>query len=48
VWGFVSLDSTHCDRVFRGGKHMVGFEPLPVCVCPIIFLQYFDAVGWVF
>jgi len=26
----------------------VGLEPLPVCGWPTIFLQYFDAVGWVF
>ena len=26
----------------------MGFKPLLVCGWPTIFLQYFDAVGWVF
>ena len=58
MWGFISLGSTHCDSFsffFRcslvtqceapGG---MGLDPVLVAGWPDIFLQYFDAVGWVF
>jgi len=54
VWGFVSLGSTHCDRVFLFIGSLVTRWEAPVAFgCfsggwPTIFRQYFDAVGWVF
>ena len=54
VWGFVSMGLTHCDRVFLffRGSHTVGGPwwvwSLFRSVAGQLFLQYFDAVGWVF
>jgi len=54
VWGFVSLGA-HCDRVFLFSEvHLLhGGNPRWVwslfwSVAGQLFLQYFDAVGWVF
>ena len=51
MWGFVSLGSTHCDRVFRGSLVTRWEAPGGIGFSsgswPTIFLQYFDAVGWV-
>ena len=56
VWGFVSLGSTHCDRVFlffRGSlvtrwEAPGGFGSSSGLWLANFSLQYFDAVGWVF
>jgi len=54
VWGFVSLGSTHCDRVFlflRFTCNTVGSAWWVLSffrtMAGQLFLQYFDAVGWV-
>ena len=52
VWGFFSLGLTHCDRVFLFSEVQVGGPwwvwSLFRSVAGQLFLQYFDAVGWVF
>ena len=53
VWGFLSLGSTHCDRVFllsevhlwHGGKWLVGLDPLLVAGQPFSFSTLMLVVG---
>ena len=55
MWGFLSLGSTHCDRVFllfRGSLVTRWEAPGGIGSSsggwPTILLQYSAAVGWVF
>ena len=54
MWGFVTLGATHCDRFFFFRSSLVTRWEAPGGIrsssgsWPTIFVQYFDAVGWIF